>query len=104
MGRPGRRRTWATVLAAPLLLLTGCSEDDADRAVDQAREAASSAMDEVDLPEVDWDRYGEELQDELDRAAEEADCELLRESLNRYESTSNEVTDYIEAKLEEAGC
>jgi hypothetical protein len=81
-----------------------CSEGDADQAVDDAREAASSALEEVEIPEVDWSQYGEDVKEELDKAAEEADCKLLRESLNRYESTSNEVTDYIEAKLEEAGC
>jgi hypothetical protein len=81
-----------------------CSGDDTDQAVEDAREAASSALEEVELPEVDWSQYGENLQEELDRAAEEADCDLLRDSLTRFESTSTEVTEYIEAKLEEAGC
>jgi hypothetical protein len=81
-----------------------CSGDDADQAVEDAREAASSALDEVELPEVDWSQYGDDLKKKLDKAADEADCDLLRESLTRYESGSNEVTDYIEAKLEEAGC
>ena len=101
----GRRTRWAAALVVPLLLGVGaCSEGDADQAVDEAREAASSALEEVEIPEVDWSQYGEDVKEELDKAAEEADCKLLRESLNRYESTSNEVTDYIEAKLEEAGC
>ena len=101
----GRRTRWAAALVVPLLLGVGaCSEGDADQAVDEAREAASSALEEVEIPEVDWSQYGEYVKEELDKAAEEADCKLLRESLNRYESTSNEVTDYIEAKLEEAGC
>jgi hypothetical protein len=104
-GSPARRTRWAAALVVPLLLGVGaCSEDDADQAVDEAREAASSALEEVEIPEVDWSQYGEDLQEELDKAAEEADCKLLRESLNRYESTSTEVTEYIEAKLEEAGC
>jgi hypothetical protein len=81
-----------------------CSEQDADQAVDQARDAASSALEGVEVPDVDWSQYGEDVRKRIDKAAEEADCTALRDSLNRYESTSNEVTDYIEAKLEEAGC
>lgn len=106
---PARRTRWAAALVVPLLLAVGaCSEGDAeqaaDQAVDDARDAASSALEEVEIPDVDWSQYGDDLREELDKAAEEADCAQLRESLDRYESTSNEVTEYIEAKLEEAGC
>jgi hypothetical protein len=87
-----------------MLGMGACSEDDADQAVDQARDAAGDALEDVELPEVDWSQYGEDLRDDLDQAAEDADCDTLRDSLNRFESTSNEVTEYIEAKLEEAGC
>lgn len=103
--RGGARARWTATLVVPFLLALGaCSEGDADRAVDQARDAASSALDEVEIPDVDWSQYGDKVRDRIDRAADEADCKVLRDSLNRYESTSNEVTDYIEAKLEEAGC
>lgn len=100
--RPTR---WAGILVVPLLLsVAACSEDDANQAVDQARDAASSAIGEVELPDVDWGQYGDRLQEEIDQAAAEADCDELAQALSRYESVSNEVTEYIEAKLEEADC
>jgi hypothetical protein len=103
--RSAARARWSALLVLPLLLGVGaCSEGDADEAVDQARDAASSALEDVEIPDVDWSQYGDDVRERIDQAAEEADCKLLRESLNRYESTSNEVTEYIEAKLEEAGC
>jgi hypothetical protein len=103
--RTGARARWSAALVVPLLLGVGaCSEGDADQAVDQARDAASSALEEVEIPDVDWSQYGDDVRERIDKAAEEADCTVLRDSLNRYESTSNEVTEYIEAKLEEAGC
>jgi hypothetical protein len=99
------RARWSAALVVPLLLGVGaCSEGDADQAVDQARDAASSALEEVEIPDVDWSQYGDDVRERIDKAAEEADCKVLRDSLNRYESTSNEVTEYIEVKLEEAGC
>ena len=52
-------------LAAGALALSGCSEDNAQDAVDQAKDAASSAIAEaeVQIPDVDWDKYGDKLKD-----------------------------------------
>ena len=107
--RTSRARRAAALLAVPALLALGaCSEGDADRAVeratDEARDAASSALEDVELPDVDWQEYGRDVKRRIDRAAEEADCATLREELVQLESASSEVTDYIEARLEEAGC
>lgn len=101
--RTGRR----THAALAVVLLTGlgaCSQEDADSAVDQAREAVSSAADDVELPDVDWDKYGDDVKDQIDELATEADCDKLAEQLTRFESSSSEVTDYIKAKLREANC
>lgn len=102
---PARRLASAVLLLAVATgPLAGCSEGDAEEAVDQAREAASSAIDDVDLPDVDWGAFGDRLKDRIDEAAEKADCDALADAVTRYEGQSNDLTDYIEAKLREADC
>lgn len=85
------------------LLLGGCSEQEAQEAVDTAADQASSAIDElgeVELPEVDWERYGQETKERIDSLAEQADCEQLEE-MAQDEQNDTEVTAYIKAQIRE---
>jgi anti-sigma regulatory factor (Ser/Thr protein kinase) len=96
-------------LAVPLLLALGaCSEEDRDRAVDdavgEARDRASSALEEADLPSVDWQKLRDGAKEEIDEAAAAADCEKLTEELGQIGTRNSEVRDYIEVRMREAGC
>ena len=101
-------RTLAVVSVPLLLALGACSEEARDAAVDdavgEARDRASSALEEADLPSVDWKQYRDGIKREIDQAAEAADCDKLSEELARAEPRSSEVREYIEVKLREAGC
>ena len=96
-------------LAVPLLLALGaCSDGGGDQAVDdavgEARDRASSALKDADLPSVDWQKYRDGVKKKIDEAAAAADCEKLTDQLAQFGSGSGPVRDYIEAKLREAGC
>jgi hypothetical protein len=108
------RSHWAAAALALLLGagLTGCSEDAADRAVDDAADRASElageASDEVgkqlegvELPKVDWSRYGDQLRTRLDQLAEQADCQGLREELTKAEGDDTQLTRYIKRQIAE---
>lgn len=92
--------TMTSVLA--LAALSGCAEGDAQDAVDQAQDAVSEATEDVDLPEVDWDKYGDRVRERIDRWAAEADCDKLEGALQGSRFTNNEISDYIEAQIEKA--
>ena len=101
-------RTFAVVSVPLLLALGACSDEARDAAVDdavgEARDRASSALEEADLPSVDWKQYRDGIKREIDKAAEAADCSKLSEELAKAEPRSSEVREYIEVKLREAGC
>jgi hypothetical protein len=104
-----RARTLAALVLTGALALTGCSEDDAQDAADQARESASQAaedareqLEDAELPEVDWDQYGEEVKERLDTLADQADCDSLEEELAQAEADDSDLTEYIKAKIREA--
>jgi hypothetical protein len=88
------------VLALTLGLGTACSEDDAQKAVDQARDRASSALEDADLPDLN----SEELEKRLNELAEKADCAGLKRELAKAENNDTEVTRYIKAQLRKADC
>lgn len=58
-------------------------------------------LSEVELPDVDWDRYGPEVREEVEGLVEGADCEGLRAEL---EGAEGDLRRYLEAALDEAGC
>jgi hypothetical protein len=84
--------------------LAACSEDDAQKAVDQAKDRASSAIKDADLPDVDWDKYSGELQKKLDELADNADCSGLKRELAKAENNDTDLTRYIKAQLRKADC
>ena len=96
----------AAVSLLAVVALSGCSQDDAQDAVDQAKDAASSAVSDADiqLPDVDWSKYGDKLQGKIDELAASADCESLQKELTDRGKLDSDVTAYIKAKLEQAGC
>lgn len=88
--------------------LSGCSEEEAQNAADRAQEEAgqavdqaSEALEDVELPEVDWDKYGDEIKEQVDSLADNADCDGLRE-MAEDESNDTEVTEYIKAQIRKA--
>ena len=91
-------------LALTLVVGTGCSEQDAQDAVDRARGEASAAIEDADLPDVAWKQYSGELRDRLERLADKADCAGLRRELAKAEANDNELTRYIKAQLRRADC
>ena len=91
-------------LALTLVAATGCSEQATQDAVDDARDQASAAIDEADLPEVNWEDYSGDLQDRLDNLAANADCAGLKEELAKMEGNDTEVTEYIKAQIEALDC
>lgn len=102
-----RSRVLAAVTLIGALVLTGCSEE-AENAADRAQEGASQAVDDasealkdVELPDVDWDKYGNEAKERIDSLADQADCEGL-EKLAQDEANDTEVTAYIKAKIRQA--
>lgn len=97
----------AAIGLAAALLLGGCSEEEAQDAVERAEEQASQAvedaseaLEDVDLPEVDWDQYGEDLKEQIDSLADQADCDELNE-MAEDEANDTEVTEYIKAQIRE---
>ena len=103
IARAGGRALLAT-LALTLVTVTGCSEQDAQDAVGQARDQASSAIEDADLPDVNWQQYSGELQDKLDELASNADCDGLRRELAKVETNDTELTRYIKSQLRNADC
>jgi hypothetical protein len=92
----------ASVVAALALgatLLTGCSEGEperaAERAADRVRDEVKS-VDDLKLPDVDWEKEGRQLKRRVDRLAEQADCGQLRK-LAKREQNDVEVTRYVKA-------
>lgn len=100
-------RTLAAVAVPLLLALGACSEEARDRAVDdavnEAKDRAGSEL-EKQLPSVDWQKYRDGAQEEIDRAAAAADCDRLADELAKVDGQSGALRDYIEVKLREAGC
>ena len=94
--------TLVAVLA--LLGAAGCSEEDAQDAVDRARDQASSAIEDADLPDVDWGRYSGDLKKRLERLADNADCAGLKDELAKAEGNDADLTRYIKAQLRELDC
>jgi len=97
-------RTLAALALLGALSLTGCSDDSTQAAVDEAKDAVSSAAAEVEIPDVDWEQYGDALKNRIDELADQADCESLQAQLEDHGNLDAQVVDYIKAKLEEAGC
>lgn len=100
-GHTGPMRILALALSAVLAsgLLAGCSQEDADRAVDAARDRAERA-----LEDVDWEKYGDRFRDEIEGLVAEADCEGLKEELAKVEGNDTEITEYLKAQLEQLDC
>ena len=94
----------AAVSLLAVVALSGCSQDDAQDAVDQAKDAVSSAAGDVDLPKVDWSKYDDKLQSKIDELAAAADCDSLQKELTDNGKLDTDVTAYIKAKLADAGC
>jgi hypothetical protein len=102
-----RSSTLATLAAALVLALTGCSEQDAQDAqdaVDQARDEVSTAVEDLDLPNVDWEKYGEDARRRLEQLGEQADCQGLKEELAKVEGNDTELTRYVKALIREVDC
>ena len=91
-------------LALTFVAAVGCTEQDAQDAVDRARDRASTAIDDADLPDVDWQRRSAELRERLERLADSADCSGLKRELARVEGNDTELTRYIKAQLRKADC
>ncbi len=104
MTRAPGRVVGAVVLTFTLAVTAGCSEEDAQDAVDRARDQASAAIEDADLPEVDWQKYSGTLQDRLERLADNADCGGLKRELAKAEADDAELTRYIKAQLRRADC
>jgi hypothetical protein len=98
------RRRAVAALAVAVLALTGCSEGEAQDAVDEARDQVSTAVEDVDLPKVDWQKYGTEAKQRLDRLAEQADCQGLQDELAQTEANDTQLTRYIKAQLRRLNC
>ena len=100
-------RTLAALAVPVVLALGACSEGARDRAVDdavnQAKDRASSEI-EKQLPSVDWQKYRDGAQEEIDQAAAAADCDRLADEMAKVDGQSGALRDYIEVKLREAGC
>jgi outer membrane murein-binding lipoprotein Lpp len=92
------------VLTVAVLALTGCSEGEAQDAVEQARDQVSTAVEDVELPKVDWKKYGTEAKQRLDRLAEQADCQGLKDELAEAEPNDTQLTRYIKAQLRRLSC
>ena len=101
-----RQRSGAllAVLALSLALTTGCSEEDAQKAVDQAKDQVSSAVKDADLPDVDWDKYSGEVKARLEKLAADADCSGLKRELAKAEGNDTDLTRYIKAQIRKADC
>lgn len=95
-------------LALTLVALTGCSDQGTQGAMDdveaEVRDEAQSAIEQADLPEVNWDKYSTDLQERLDDLAANVDCSALEEEMAKMEANDAEVTEYIKAQLEQLDC
>ena len=91
-------------LALTLSLTAACSEEDAQKAVDRAKDEVSSAVQDADLPDVDWGKYSGEVKARLEELADEADCSGLKRELAKVEGNDTELTRYIKAQLRKADC
>ena len=83
-----------TTALALSVLLTGCDQQD-DLEVPQID------LSEVELPNVDWDKYAPEVREEVEGLVENADCDGLRQEL---ENADGDLRRYLEAAMDEAGC
>jgi hypothetical protein len=81
-------------LALALSVLTGCDQQN-DLEVPQID------LSEVELPNVDWDKYAPEVREEVEGLVENADCDGLR---NELENADGDLRRYLEAAMDEAGC
>lgn len=81
-------------LALALSVLTGCDQQN-DLEVPQID------LSEVELPNVDWDKYAPEVREEVEGLVENADCDGLRQEL---ENADGDLRRYLEAAMDEAGC
>ena len=97
-------RTLAALALVSALALTGCSQSDTQEAVDNAKGAVSSAAANVDLPDVDWSQYGDQLRTKIDDLAAQTDCQGLKAELTQHGKLDADVVAYIKAKLDQAGC
>lgn len=78
--------------------------DDARDAVTDAADDVRTAADDADLPDVDWDRYGENVRDQINDMADKGDCEGLRTRLTTVEADDTDLTEYIKAKAARVPC
>jgi len=99
-----RRLPAAVAVLAMTLTFAACSEEDAQKAVDRAKDRVSSAVDDADLPDVDWDKYSGEVKARLEKLADEADCSGLKRELAKAEGNDTDLTRYIKAQLRKADC
>ena len=53
---------------------------------------------------MDWSKYGDKLQSKIDELAASADCASLQKELTDHGKLDSDVTAYIKAKLQQAGC
>lgn len=98
---PARRTTLAlAALVLALVPVAGCSQEEANRAIDEAQRSA----DNLELPSVDWDKIGRDTKREIDQLAAEADCEELKKELAKAEGNDTALTAYIKAQLRRADC
>lgn len=113
-------------LTLALVTVTGCAEgetQDAQDALDEARDQASSAAEdaeldtelpdvdvpdlkvpEVQLPDVNWDEYSGDLQERIDELAADADCSELKAELEKVDGNDSDLTRYIKEQLQAADC
>ncbi len=92
----------ATLLT--LLVLTGCSDQQAKDTVNGAADKVNGAIDQVDLPKVDWGKYQSTLQDKIDRFASQGDCRRLKAQLAKAEPDDTDLTAYVKARIRQVSC
>ena len=83
-----------TTALALSVLLTGCDQQN-------ELEVPQIDLSEVELPNVDWDKYAPEVREEVEGLVENADCDGLRQEL---ENADGDLRRYLEAAMDEAGC
>lgn len=83
-----------TTALALSVLLTGCDQQN-------ELEVPQIDLSEVELPNVDWDKYAPEVREEVEGLVENADCDGLRREL---ENADGDLGRYLEAAMDEAGC
>lgn len=87
------------------------ARDTATDAADDARDAVTDAADDArdtvtsaDLPDVDWDKYGQETKDRIDKLADDANCDGLRAELSQVEANDTDLTEYVKAQIAKVPC